>query len=149
MASKTQIGWFNLKEDTEFHDNGYECAAWSQNVLVKAGRYPIEVYDLKFLDDGRIDFSCRGVYISMEGTITTDYFPSMYCGVPVAPYDEHKNTGRKAEYHDYMYTYMLAELVMTDDSTYELFPEYEARSHTFWSDTWNEEITTHDIYRKQ
>ena len=141
----TQIGWFNLKEDKVFTDNGYECAAWHQDVLVKAGKYPVEVYDLAWEKDGRISFRCHGVYTMMHGTIVSDYFQSMYCGVPIGkPYDSTKNAGKEADYHDYRYTYMI-----TEDDGFELFPEYEIREIKFVSCVDGEERTTHEIYKKE
>ena len=139
----TQIGWFNLPED-KVYQNTFECAAWCENVLVKAGRYPVEVYDLAWEKDGRISFSCHGVYVQMHGTIVSDYFPALYCGVPVSdrPYDEKKNAGKETEVHDYLYTYMV-----TEEDGFELFPEYEIRASEYIAFD-GEKRKTHDIYRR-
>ena len=144
MSKFTQIGWFNLKEDMVF-TNTFECAAWYENVLVKAGKYPVEVYDLKWMDDGRIDFSCHGVYTTMHGTIVSDYFAALYCGVPVSdrPYDTTKNAGKEAEHHDYRYTYDV-----TEEAGFELFPEYEIREIKYISSFDGEERITHEIYKR-
>jgi hypothetical protein len=142
----TQIGWYNLEHDTEF-DNTYECAAWYERVLVKAGRYPVEVYDLRFSDDGRIDHSCHGAYVTMPGTVTSDYFATMYCGVPVgAPYDTTKNKGKASEHHGYWYLYDIAHRVLDGKPEFELLPEYEAREIHFEYD--GEEHVTHGIFKK-
>ena len=150
-----QIGWYHLKEDKVFHDNGYECAAWYENIAVKAGRYPITVTDYKVLhfDDearkefnGRIDGHIGSAYATFDGTIVSDYFGSMFCGVPVGTYDYAKNAGKPSRYHMHMYLYSLAEHVYKGDVEYELFPEYEVRESRFVSDFDGKECVLYHIY---
>lgn len=156
MGNFTQVGWVTLDADKVFTNCSYECAAWSEDVLVKAGRYPVRIYGLRFMDDGRIDYSNGGVYITLPGTIVSDYFPTLYCGVPVGgEYDTKKNAGRASEYHYHMQDYSFAEKVCNggrDDylgGTYELFPEYEARVQSrSVSEYDGHEIVLHSIYRK-
>ena len=152
-----QIGWFVLKEDTEF-TNTYECAAWYENVLVKAGRYPMEVPDYKIRDtengkevSGHIDM--MGVHL--PGIITSDEFGARFCGVPVGSYDNAQNKGKESSYYFRQYLYGVADAILHPDTSiyvsqkweYELLPEYEAKEHTFTSYD-GKEITMSYIYEK-
>lgn len=132
MANK-QIGWYNLKEDTVFHDNGYECAAWYENIKVPAGRYSAVVYDYRVREDGKVDGSVSAsVYVTMNGTIESDYFGTLICGVPVGEYDSGKNKGAKSRYCMRAYGYSVADSILhTTDTPWELLPEYEAREFQF------------------
>ena len=144
---KTQIGWYTLEQDTEF-DNTYECAAWFERVMVKAGRYPVYVYDLGFEDSGEISYRCRGAYVVMPGVVTSDYFGSLFCGVPVGTYDGTKNRGKQSEYHAYWYLYSIAERILEGKTDFELFPEYDPREIRFFSSIDGREIVTHGIFKK-
>lgn len=152
----TQIGWVTLNADKVFTNNSYECAAWSEDVLVKAGRYPVEVYGLRFYEDGKLDWENGGVYITLPGTIVSDYFPTLYCGVPVGgEYDSKKNAGRTSEYHYHLREYEFAGMVANgrhDDylcGDYELFPEYEAREISrSVSEYDGHEIVLHTLFKK-
>lgn len=53
MSRATQIGWYNLKEDKTVRCYA-ECPKYDHDVLVKAGSYPVEVYDIRFDKDGAI-----------------------------------------------------------------------------------------------
>lgn len=134
MSKTTQIGWYNLKEDRVFR-NTYECAAWYQDVLVKAGKYPVIVYDFRVLKHDNPDFNNRieghisGTYTCMTGTIVSDEFGARFCGVPVGDYDNTKNAGKPSTHNMMMYMYSVADSVLNDtESPWELFPEYEARA---------------------
>ena len=130
MATK-QIGWFTLKEDREYIDNGYECAAWYEKILVRAGKYPMEVVDYKEIN-GSIDGHTRSAFIRMHGTIVCDDFGSRLCGVPVGEYDIYQNKGKQSKYNSRVYLFILAENVLNDpDSPYELLPEFEAKEVPF------------------
>lgn len=144
---RTQIGWYNLKEDTVFHNNGYECAAWYENIKVPKGRYPAVVYDFRLGKDGKVEGHVSSVYALMEGIIESDYFGSMFCGVPVGGYDEKQNTGRKSRYSLSSYGFSVAQNILEDpESPWELFPEYEAREFQF---QWKDETITHwNIFKK-
>ena len=135
MATK-QVGWYNLKEETVFHDNGYECAAWYENVRVPAGRYPAVIYDYRVRDDGHVDGKISGsLYASMDGITESDYFGSLFCGVPIGTYDCEKNKGRKSHYTIQSYGFMVAQSILDDpDTPWELLPEYEAREYQFTYD---------------
>lgn len=152
MATK-QIGWFTLKEDKVFCDNGYECAAWYENILVPAGKYPINVvdYTVMHFDDerrkrynGRVKGHIDSAYITMDGTIVSDDFGSRFYGMPIGDYDIYQNKGKPSRYTMQMYLYSLADSVLHDpDSPYELLPEYEAREVYFEYD--GEQHKTHEI----
>lgn len=142
----TQIGWYTLDKDTEF-DNTYECAAWYERVLVKAGRYPVEVYDMRIREDGEVDG--RGAYVTMPGVVTSDYFASLFCGVPVGePYDTTKNRGKQSEHHGYWYLYDIAHRILDGKPGFELLPEYEPREIRFFSSIDGRELVTHGIFKK-
>ena len=144
--SAVQIGWYNLKEDKVFYDNSYECAAWYENIAVKAGKYPVTVYDYRVRDDGKIQGHVSGVYVTFEGTVVNDYFGSLYCGVPIGTYDCEKNKGKKSRYTMHSYFYSVADSILNNpDTPYELFPEYVAEPYTFISSIDGEEVTTHVI----
>ena len=152
MSKATQIGWYNLKEDMIFR-NTYECAAWYEDVLVKAGKYPVMVYDFRVLKRDNPDFNSRidghigCTYTCMSGKITSDEFGARFCGVPVGDYDNSKNTG-KPSYHSMMtYMYEVADSIINDpESPWELFAEYEARAiHGEWD---GKPFITHAIYKK-
>lgn len=149
-----QIGWFYLKEDTEF-TNTYECAAWYENVLVKAGRYPMEVPDYRTSDSpegkkvhGHIDM----IGVKLPGVITSDEFGSRFCGVPVGGYDNHKNSGKESHHYYMQYLYAVADAILRPNNSlysnakweYELLPEYEAKDIRFIYD--GEEHMTHGIF---
>ena len=156
---KKQIGWFILHEDMEF-TNTYECAAWYENVLVKAGRYPMEVPDYKTKDtewgkevSGYIDM----ISVHLPGIITSDEFGARFCGVPFGAYDNYKNKGKESEYCFRQYLYGVASAILhPEDSlyanekyTYELLPEYEARDIHFISSLDGKEVNLWEIFEKE
>ena len=151
-----QIGWFILKEDTEF-TNTYECAAWYENVLVKAGRYPMEVPRFKIIerDCGRmVDGHIGMIGVSLPGTITSDEFGARFYGVPVGYYDNYKNKGKESSHYFRQYLYGVADAILHHDKSlytsnkyeYQLLPEYEARDINFEYN--GERCTTHGIFEK-
>ena len=143
-----QIGWYNLKEDKVFCNNGYECAAWYENILVRAGKYPVEVVDYKILNDGQITGHIGSAYITMNGTIESDDFGSRFCGVPIGDYDCYKNKGQKSNYIQSAYLFSVSDSILNNPKTcYELFHEYEARRIDF---EYNGEMHhTHGIFLKE
>lgn len=149
-----QIGWFILKQDTEFQ-NTYECAAWYENVLVKAGRYPMEVPDYRVDKDGEVHGHIDMIGVSLPGIITSDEFGARFCGVPVGYYDNSQNKGKESSHYFRQYLYSVANAILhpegslytSDKYTYELLPEYEARDINF---TYNgEEHTTWGVFEKR
>lgn len=149
MSDGVLIGYRILKEDTVMVKNDYECAAWYERLLVKAGKYPIYAYRLShYMKDGvyvtEVDWSN---YIHYEGTIIDDYFGTLYCGVPISTYDEKKNTGKKTQYSQHIYCYSLAKAVLNGSGEYELLPEYKAESIDFKSSYDGEQHTAHHILK--
>ena len=149
-----KIGWFHLKEDHVF-TNTFECAAWYENVLVKAGRYPMEVPDYRVNDEGEVHGHIDMVAVGLPGIITSDEFGTRFYGVPVGSYDNTQNKG-KASSHCYReYLYAVADFIIngdesiyaTDYEEFELLPEYEAREIRFTYD--GEEHMTHGIFIKE
>jgi hypothetical protein len=145
----TQIGWFHLRNDKEF-TNTYECAAWYENVMVKAGRYPVMVYDYRLQErkEGReVDGFIGSAYTYLSGIITSDYFGALFCGVPVGHYDGSKNIGKEGSHSMHSYLYSIASSILNEpDSPWELFPEYEAKEIHFISCIDGRECKTHGIF---
>lgn len=152
MSKATQIGWYTLKADKVFR-NTYECAAWYEDVLVKAGKYPVLVYDLRVLKhenpefNGKIEGHIGGTYTNMEGTVVSDEFGARFFGVPVGNYDNRRNAGKTTSHSMMFYMYEVADSVLNDpESCWELFPDYEARAiHGEWD---GKPFTSHGIYKK-
>ena len=145
-----QIGWFHLKEDKVF-TNTYETAAWYENVLVPKGDYPLMVYDYctTKTDHGtELGHHCY-YHVPMDGTITSDYFGTLFFGVPVGTYDGEKNKGKKSSHSMFCRDYIIAEEILDGSEEWELFPEYEAREIRFISSFDNRECVTHGIFLKE
>lgn len=151
-----QIGWFVLKEGTEF-TNTYECAAWYENVFVSAGRYAMNVpnYCIRETKNGKkVDGHIGMIGVYLPGVITTDEFGTRFCGVPVGYYDNSKNKGKPSRYYFRQYLYGVADAILRKENSiysndkweYELLPEYEARDIHF--DYNGEMCTTHGIFYK-
>ena len=152
MKDSTQIGWYNLKEDQIFR-NTYECAAWYEDVLVKAGKYPMVVYDYRVRKsndpnyNNEIEGHIGSVYIQMNGTVVSDEFGARFCGVPVGGYDNAQNAGKPSSHNMQVYMHIVADSIINDDeSPFEFFPEYEAK--TIQVECSGRLITTHGIYMK-
>jgi len=159
MKNTKQIGWFILKEDTEF-TNTYECAAWYERVLVKAGRYPLEVLDYKIreIEEGKeVDGYIGMATVDLTGIITSDEFGARFCGVPVGTYDNLQNKGKESNHVFHQYLYGIADALLRPDNSlytsekweYELLPEYEPRDITFISSIDGREVTTHGIFVRE
>lgn len=96
-------GWAVAKEDFVHRNASYECAAWYEDILVKAGsRFPICVttrddYDInsKSYIEGRVE----EVYIRICGEVVEDDFGARLCGVPISNYDNKKNAGKKSTHN--------------------------------------------------
>lgn len=148
MNKATQIGWCNVKSDMDYINNGFECAAWFEKIHVKAGKYPINVYNIDFDKEGRMHSFIDSGYICYEGEIVCDDFQSRFCGVPIGSYDAEQNKGKKTEASQGIYLYSLASAILEGDDKYELFPEYEAREIKFKSIFDGRELTTHGVFKR-
>lgn len=140
------IGTYHLKEDKVFR-NEYECAAWYEDVLVKAGFYPVEVYDYYVESDGEISGHCRGVYVDMPGTVVSDYFGGEYCGTLIGEYDSFKHAGNQYRHSMFSYMVFVAKSIIDGDSAYKLDKGFEAR-HVKFVNYKGEEVTTYGIFEK-
>lgn len=149
-----QIGWITFEHDMEFCDRGYECAAWSVDIAVKAGRYPLYIRKMKVEDDGRVvGDSPEQVVAKLPGKIISDYFGARFCGVPVGSYDTQQNAGKDTEYFWTMYIFDYAKHIATgegfeDGTGFELLPDYEVRGEKYISTVDNEERTMYHIYKR-
>lgn len=132
-GEQIQIGWAIYPEDKEERDAGYECAAWYEDYLVKAGKYPIYAKHDYHERDRRYERSINynSILITVEGVITGDNFSSYFCGNMIAPnYDKH--VGEKTTKYHRPYDFMLAEMIQQGKA--ELLPEYVVEDCEFYSE---------------
>ena len=146
MSVWTQIGWYTVKEPRVAHKADFSFAAWWEDIELKPGRYPVNVPDVEIY--GSKELFAQGAYVKIPGTTVQDYFAAHYCGMPVSDYDTKKNAGRASEYRIFDYLFDVAESVLSGDSPYELFPEYEARKEDRVSMFDNTEYTSYGIFKK-
>jgi hypothetical protein len=85
------VGKINIKQAIEHTFKDYECAAWSQSVISATG-----IFDLYLAEDYHYP---HAIYLAAKipTTITSDYFPALWCGMPVGrkPYDTKRAAGRE------------------------------------------------------
>lgn len=131
------LGYFNLKEDTVYTDRGYECAAWYQDILVKAGKYPVysDGYQYHERDRRYTDqLADRSISIPLPGIVTAADFGARYFGMPVGNDENSKKyVGKETVYYRGPYAHSLAKSIIEGDSCVELLPEFEARVIEFTS----------------
>ena len=144
MAKKL-VGYVVVPEDYVYHRADFETAAWYEDVEIKAGKYPVRVYsdDEIELDGGEVLF--RGCYVEYSGTIVSDYFGTLFYGVPVGEYDSKKNAGQHTEFSQFMYGFNFAEKCLSGKA--ELVPEYIAEPYSFKSSCDGSEIQSARIRR--
>lgn len=155
MMNKVQIGWLVLNHDEVFCDNGYECAAWYQNIEVKAGRFPLYVRDPQYDARGKMETPAPDMaYADLNGTVKSDYFGSQFCGVPIGTYDESQNNGKEGHYYWSSYLFSVAEAIATKKTysngiTLTLLPEFKAvQDGSYWSDYRKEMVLMYNIYKR-
>lgn len=105
------IGWVTVRKDFVHCERGYECAAWYENIQVKAGsRYPMWVTERDVYDKDRnlVEEELEQVYFCVDGVITSDEFGSRFGGVPISDYDNTKNAGKHSTHHISYYAYEVA-----------------------------------------
>lgn len=131
--------------------NSFECAAWSEEIALTPGEHPIEgevecgsapwgAGYLKYL-----------VGVHIPGSIVSDYFESLWCGMPVGKkrYDRDQNNGKPATYRFTTDLHFVARNIMEGKETnIKLRPGFEARAVTFMSDYDGKEHTYHGIFKK-
>lgn len=148
---KVQVGWLKLAEDKVFTDAGYECAAWWQKVAVKAGKYPMFIESNKIWSNCMVDGTAR-VMAELPGTVTSDYFGSMFCGVPVGTYDSTKNTGKESSYWWDMYVFSFAEWASTgkvsDGISIELVDGFRIEVGTRYSTVYEKDVPDYDLFKE-
>ena len=137
-----QIGEYVLDEDQVFHDASFECAAWSQDVKVLAGIYPVmaEVSS----EDGRVtDFP--GCSISLPGTIVADDFSPHFGGNAFSS-SVNKRLGEAAKYSIMRYAHEVSSHILAGtEKRIKLFSQYEARVVDFEFD--GKKLQSHGIFR--
>lgn len=103
MKTTIPCGYYELPADEVFNQSGGDCAAWYVNVLVKAGRYPVFA---STTPEGVVN----AFHVKLTGTIVSDNFQALYCGVAIgAPYDTKQNAGKPADAHLRVYSYSVLE----------------------------------------
>lgn len=104
MKKEEVIGEFIVPEDFEHTKRDYECAAWSETILVMKGSYPL--YGI--VTDNQVD-DFPGVWTIFNGVVVKDYFQSLYCGMRVGePYNIFKNAGQQSMHRVSTYAHALA-----------------------------------------
>lgn len=143
-----QIGWYTINEDTVFTNSDFETAAWVERIACKAGKYPVYVYDYRINDDGKVSGHIGMGHVGIPGAIVSDYFGSLFFGVPIGSYDETQNAGKPATYRTQQYLYAIAdEILHNPDTKWSLLEGYEAREIRFTYD--GTPHTTHGIFARQ
>lgn len=136
MMEPLQIGWHNLPEDSLMVNNTFQYAADFEELHVKAGRYPIVVYEPRIETDGRLTSATPcGAYILYEGTAVRSSYAN--------------SIGKPSSYHPFYYMFQLADAVAANPDEFQLFPEYRVRKSGFASRYDGRTIVTHDIYKKE
>jgi len=141
------IGYAVFDEDYVYHKADYECAAWYENVLIKAGKYPIyRTSSPRHSED-------YDGYIHYSGEIVSDYFGTLFCGSPIGTYDARKNAGKQTSFSSFIYDFMLARCILDNggyvygntNERFELLPGYEAFYEEY---EWDGEKKKHPSIRK-
>lgn len=142
-----QIGWYVLEEDQTFR-NSFECAAWHQDVKVKAGRYPL-FGKFEFRENDRcwvskinyMSVSCR-----LDGIVESSDFTSHFAGNAIgSKVDQDK--GKAASYYINPYAHSVAHSIIKSDGncSYQLLEEFEAKEIPFVYD--GVEKVTYGIFK--
>lgn len=139
-----QIGYIILNKEKVF-TNGFECAAWYEDIIVQPGRYPLYT---DRIEGGKVSMC----YASLPGTIKSDNFQSLYFGSPIGKcYDEKQNEGKEAKAHFMTYAYNVADEIHNPSGgeyEYELLPEFTAYERAGISIIDGKPITFHGIERR-
>lgn len=142
MAKKVIIGTVTVNHDTEMHNNQFEYAGSFENLLVKAGTYPIYAYekDLVKTKDGKVMLGWRN-YIGYEGTVLEGNIGN--------------KVGSQSSYHLMIYNYSLADCFTEGrrcdkyhDETYDLWHEWGIVLDDFVSSIDGRRIFTKDVVLK-
>ena len=116
MSEYFKIGTLKVKECTR--RNGFECAAWYENVKITPGEYDLMAarrreYNTK---EHRFElFDIDKAYAVLPGTIISDEFGGLFCGNPISVYDNYKNAGKPARHIEDFRGYELAYTILNQD----------------------------------
>lgn len=79
----TVVGYMKVNKTWTHHNNSFECAAWFEDSEIQCGVYPL-ILERNTL----VPYDMRLV-AKLKSIITSDYFPSLFGGVPVSniPYN--------------------------------------------------------------
>lgn len=139
------IATYHLKEDKVFR-NLFECAAWYEDVLVKAGDYPMTVHQYSVGQDGQVGGHCMAMYAIMQGEIVKDEFGAIVGGIHIGKYDNYQNRGKPSYHYLLCYMHSVAKSILDNDGIYELDEGYEAREIQF-VDFEGKPKTTYGIFK--
>jgi hypothetical protein len=126
---KFQIGWYILEEDKVFR-NTYSYAAWYQDVLIKAGKYPVYAREYQYNERLRKyenelkDFG--NIVVVLPGVVTGSDFSSHYGGVAIGSKVD-QDLGEQSEYMYHPYAHSLAHSILEGKSNIELITPFEAQ----------------------
>jgi hypothetical protein len=143
-----QIGWYNVPEDKEYTNRGFECAAWQETILVKKGKYPVTASEFEYNEREHKftnELENKTIYIKLNGIVTSDDFCGRYFGKLISN-DFNKNIGKESQMFLHPYGHEVAKDILSNTSSIELFPEYEAREINFVYN--NEPRKTYGIFKK-
>lgn len=84
------VGKVRVSAPQEYHDAGYECAAWWEDRVSTTGVFDVIIgHDPH--EKNRIFFFAR-----IPATVKADFFPALWCGNLIGdPYDTTKNAGNR------------------------------------------------------
>ena len=135
MKEKILIGYYTVPEDTTRINNGFECAAWYEEIAIKAGKYPIMSSGYAYHERDRRylpELADRSISIEIPGTVVSDDFGARFCGVPVGGYDSKQNAGKPSRIILSPYAHALAwDVLKGRTKNVELLPRFEARRIEF------------------
>jgi len=150
-AKNFLVGYYVVKEDEVFTDNGYACAAWFKKILVKAGRYAVMAgqYSYHERDKYYMDkLADRSLSVKLPGTVVAADFQGRYFGKPIGGSDDasKKYLGETSSICLSPYAHATALAILEGTSSIELLPEFEAREIPFEYE--GKPNKTYGIFRK-
>lgn len=130
-----------IARENEIQHNGFECAAWDEEILLTPGEYSISAE----LDaSGEVKDS---VFFSVAGTIKSDYFQALWCGQRIGDaYDPKQNAGKSKDWRGHFYAHAVASRILDGTETHiRLRHGFEARRVDFEYD--GRQCHTYGIFR--
>lgn len=127
-----RIGIITLNTQHTYRYQGYECAAWWQEVTC---------------EPQTVELRSNGYYVgwAFDGIVTDAYFGSLWGGVPVGSYDKARDTNKPGRHsvsglYGYEFAAMIAEGRVPDELTVELDDDVlPVQDHSFESQRWDTE----------